>query len=70
MTLETIKEAIEQLPSEDRLALESWLAEAWDAEIEKDFSPGGPGMPILDKVKSDLREGKFTPFEQGRPPRS
>lgn len=70
MTLDTVKEAIEQLSDEDRLALETWLAEQWDAQIEQDFSPGGAGMPILEKVKAEIRAGKFARFEEGRPSRS
>jgi hypothetical protein len=50
VALESIKEAIVQLPEEERLALESWLADAWDAQIEKDFSPGGAGMALLEEV--------------------
>jgi len=63
MTLKTIKEAIEHLPRQKQSALLRWLEEreqvAWDAEIERDFSPGGRGMPLLEKVKADIRAGKF-----------
>jgi hypothetical protein len=44
MSLDSLKAAIQQLPEKDRLALETWLAESWDAEIASDFSPGGAGM--------------------------
>ena len=54
MTLEAIKNAIVHLPEEERLALESWLAEAWDAQIEKDFSSGGAGMTLLDEVDAQI----------------
>ena len=30
-----------------------------------DFSPGGRGMLVLEKVKADIREGKFKPMEEG-----
>ena len=69
MTLKAIKEAIEHLPKEEQSVLLRWLDEreqaAWDAEIEKDFSPGGRGMPLLEKVKADkqfalFRENPFT----------
>ncbi len=70
MTLKAIKEAIEHLPEEEQIALLHWLHEreqaAWDEEIERDFSPGGRGTPLLDKVKSDIRAGKFKPMEEGR----
>ena len=70
MTLKTLKEAIEHLPKQEQNALLRWLEEreeaAWDEEIERDFSPGGRGMPLLEKVKADIREGKFKPMEEGR----
>ncbi|MBI1955073.1 MAG: hypothetical protein HYS38_01620 [Acidobacteria bacterium] len=70
MTLEAVKKAIEHLPKKEQRALVHWLDEreqaAWDAEIEKDFSSGGRGMPLLEKVKADVRAGKFKPMEEGR----
>ena len=70
MTLEAVKKAIEHLPKEEQSTLLRWLEEreqaAWDAEIEKDFSPGGRGMPLLEKVKADIRAGKFQPMQEGR----
>jgi hypothetical protein len=70
MTIEALKAAIAHLPSEDRTALAAWIIEqdmkSWDEQIEKDFSPGGKGMAMLDEVKADIRTGKFKPFEEGR----
>ena len=70
MTLQAIKEAMEHLPKQEQNALLRWLEEreeaAWDAQIEKDFSPGGRGMPLLEKVKADIRAGQFKPMEEGR----
>ena len=70
MTLETVKKAIEHLPKQEQIALLHWLEEraqaAWDEEIEKDFSPGGRGTPLLEKVKADIRAGQFKPMEEGR----
>ena len=70
MTLKTIQEAIEHLPKQQQNALLRWLEEreeaAWDEEIERDFSPGGRGMPLLEKVKADIHAGKFKPMEEGR----
>ena len=54
MSLEAIKEAITRLPTEDRLALESWLAESWDAQMEQDFSAGGAGIELVEKVKAEI----------------
>ena len=49
----------------------TWLAERdqaeWEAEIERDFAPGGAGRAFLDQMKADVRAGKFRPFEE-RPP--
>lgn len=67
MTLETSKEAIEQLPPEERKTLASWLSErdwkAWDEQIERDFSPGGGGMPLLAELEREISERKTRPME-------
>jgi hypothetical protein len=69
--LAEIQRAIEELPKEQQAALAAWLAERdqaeWDAEIERDFAPGGAGLELLEEMKADGRAGKFTPFEEGRP---
>jgi hypothetical protein len=39
----------------------------WDTEIERDFSPGGRGIALLEEMKADARAGDFRPFEEGRP---
>ena len=71
MNLQTIKEQIEHLSAEERRELADWFAEleaqAWEIEIERDFSPGGAGMPFLEEMKADARAGKFQPFKEGRP---
>jgi hypothetical protein len=71
MDLAEIQHAIEELPKEQQAALTAWLAERaqaeWDAEIERDFSPGGGGIALLEEMKADARAGKFRPFEEGRP---
>jgi hypothetical protein len=62
MTLAEIKNAIEELPEREKKALVSWLAaldrQAWDAEIARDFSPGGPGMELLKEVDRKVDQGK------------
>jgi len=69
MTLDAIKEAIEQLPPEQQTLLASWLSErdwkAWDEQIERDFSPGGRGMPLLAELEREIAEGKTRPMEEG-----
>jgi hypothetical protein len=69
MTLEAIKEAIEQLPPEQQTVLASWLSErdwkAWDKQIERDFVVGGKGMPLLAELEQEIAEGKTRPIEEG-----
>ena len=36
---------------------------AWDDEIERDFSPGGRGMPLLAELEQDIADGKTRPLE-------
>jgi len=66
MTLEAIKDAVKRLPQEKQRLLLDWLEEReqadWDAQLERDFSSGGRGMPFLEKVKADIRAGRFTPL--------
>jgi hypothetical protein len=73
MDLAAIQHAIEELPREEQAVLAAWLAErdqeVWDAELERDFSPGGNGLAMLEEIKVDIRAGKFRPFEEGRPPK-
>ena len=66
--MEAIKEAIAGLPEEERHSLAAWLNELeydeWDKEMVRDFSPGGRGEHLLDKVKADIAAGKFRPVEE------
>jgi len=70
MTLPEIQQAIEELPEEEQTALTTWLAgrdrARWDAELERDFSPGGAGMKLLDRVRNQVRRGQSRPFSEGR----
>ena len=58
MTLEALKQAIAELPAYEKAALATWLNEQemdeWDRQIQKDFSPGGAGARLLEKVKADV----------------
>ncbi len=69
MTVEGIKAAIEKLSEADRRKLADWFEEleerAWDKQIEKDFSPGGRGMPLLAELEREFAEGKTRPMEEG-----
>jgi hypothetical protein len=68
MTLEDLKQAIAELPAEEKSALASWLNEQemdkWDHQTQKDFSAGGRGMRLVEKVKADVRTGKFRPMDE------
>ena len=71
MDLADIKRAIGTLPKEQQAALAAWISAQdqaeWAAEIERDFSPGGAGIVLLEEMKADARADKFRPFEQSRP---
>jgi hypothetical protein len=73
MDLDEIQRAIETLPKDQQAALAAWIfardQAEWDAEIGRDFSPGGAGIVLLEEMKADARSGKFHPFELGRPQR-
>ena len=68
MTLEAVKEAITQLPADEKTRLAAWLlqqdAEAWDRQIQEDFSPGGSGMALLEEAEADVREGRAKPMDE------
>jgi len=69
MTVEAIKDAIQQLPDEQRASLAAWLNEmeydGWDKQMVKDFSVGGLGMKLVEQVKQEIAEGKSRPMEDG-----
>ena len=70
MTVEAIKEAIAELPENERHSLAAWLMELefdeWDKQMVKDFSPGGRGMELAERIKRDIAAGRARPFEEGR----
>jgi hypothetical protein len=69
MTVEAIKAAIEQLTEPERQKLADWFTElqeqAWDAEMERDFSPGGRGHHLVEKINQEIDQAKFAPLEEG-----
>jgi hypothetical protein len=69
MTVEAIKAAIEHLTETERHAVAEWLQEieeqAWDAEMERDFSPAGRGHSLVDKINHDVDGAKFSSLEEG-----
>ncbi len=58
MTVEALKEEIEHLSEPERKELLDWLEEMeeepWDREMERDFSPGGRGAHLLDKINREI----------------
>ena len=69
MTVEAIKDAIQQLPEEERTSLASWLNEMeyddWDKEMLRDFSPGGRGITWAERISREITEGTSCPMEEG-----
>jgi hypothetical protein len=35
--------------------------------IERDFSPGGAGVELMDRVRKQVRDGLSQPLSDGRP---
>ncbi len=68
MTVETIKQAIADLSADQKSSLAAWIIcedmDAWDRQIEEDFSPGGPGMALLEEVEADQRNGRLKPMDE------
>jgi hypothetical protein len=71
--LTQIQHAIVELPAEDQTALAAWIVDRdrarWDEEIERDFSPGGAGMELLERVRKQVRGGLSQPLSESRPRR-
>ena len=68
MTLEAIKAAIAELPDAERTSLSAWLvqmdSEAWDREMEADFSDGGTGTPLLERWDAEIKAGDSVPLDE------
>jgi len=70
--LTQIQHVIEDLPAAEQTVLAAWIDRdraRWDEEIERDFSAGGAGMELLDRVKKQVSDGLSRPLSQGRPGR-
>lgn len=70
MDISEIQHVIETLSTEQQMALLDWLAardrREWDAQIERDFSPGGAGMDLLGRVRAQVRRGESAPVSKAR----
>ena len=64
MDLAEIQHAIEGLPKDQQAALAAWIVERdqaeWEAEIERDFLPGGAGLALIEEMKAEI-ERDFSP---------
>jgi len=67
MKLAEIKTVISELSDNEQAELTAWLLdrdrEAWDRQIEADFSPGGRGKKLLDEVDAAINRGDFKALE-------
>ncbi len=74
MTMEAIKEAITELPAQERTTLLRWLAEqdslAWEKQMEADFSGGGTGTALFAQWASETEAGDSIPREELFRPRN
>lgn len=70
MDFARIQQVIEDLPAAEQTALAAWIVERdrsrWDEQIERDFSSGGAGMELLDRVKAQVSDGLSRPLSEGR----
>ncbi len=68
MAVGSLKESIMGLPEAERHSLGVWLNgldyDDWDKQMARDFSAGGTGEHLLEKVKADIAAGKFRPIEE------
>lgn len=64
MTVQAIKDAIIHLGEPDQRPLADWLdelrEEAWDRQMESDFSPGGRGEHLFARVEAEIASGRKT----------
>ena len=65
-SLETIMEAIGCLPEHERKALAARLnlnnMDDWDRQMRHDFSRGGRAHHLVERVRCEIRQGKFGPM--------
>jgi hypothetical protein len=66
MSLAEIEEAVKTLKPEELAKLAVFVARqdnlAWDAEIDRDFSPGGKHASALKKINAEIKAGNFKPM--------
>jgi hypothetical protein len=72
-TIDAIRDAISRLPKDDKVSLTAWLSlemtDAWDRQMQRDFSPGGRGAKFQKRVKAEVataaRKGTLRPLSEG-----
>jgi hypothetical protein len=66
MSLAEIEKAVDALSPEELAKLAAYIARhdklAWDEQLERDFSPGGKHVAVIDKVDAEIDAGNFTPL--------
>jgi hypothetical protein len=71
VTLEAIKQAITELPEQEKVSLVAWLneqdARAWDKQIEDDFSEGGAGAALHETWDAEIKTGGPYPWKNSSP---
>jgi hypothetical protein len=69
MTVEAIKDAITHLSEQERKQLADWFEEledqAWDRQMEQEFTPGGRCVHLLEKIDRQIDNGDYSPLEAG-----
>lgn len=69
MAVEAIKAAIQELSEPERQNPANWFddleEQAWDAEIERGFSPGGRDYDLLRRITSEIDKGNVSLLKGG-----
>jgi hypothetical protein len=64
MSLAEIEKAVDALSPEQLTKLAAYVARqdklGWDAQLERDFSPGGKHEKMLEKLDAEIDAGNFT----------
>ena len=57
MTVDAVKEVLEELSDSDQAQILHWLDERhnakWDRQMERDFAPGGPAQSLFDELNRE-----------------
>ena len=68
MTVDAVKEVLEELSDSDQAQILHWLDERhnakWDRQMERDFAPGGPAQSLFDELNREIDEGKTLSMEE------